>query len=159
MHAVSAMAFLYRAQDNVQEMLELAQVCFYVQKLNCHVFVCSQEVVLKAASEKQLAGYFEAVVMNLSTENLLPVKFAASCLQFSGPSWEVWSGKGPSQQLASSAILLKELSGRDLATPMPHISFERLASMLTKVSQKLPEKDREIAKVCRLYLSMKDISC
>ena len=100
--------------------------------------------MLRATADKKLSKYFTATFKQVSLENPVAVKFAAGCLLKSGSSWEAWSGLGPASP-ASSAALLKELSEQDLT--VPGISVDRLASVLTKVSQKLPEKDKELAKV------------
>ena len=105
--------------------------------------------MLEAASDKKLGKYFISTFKEISSENPLPAKFAASCLQHSEASWEAWSGHTHSSS-SSSAIILRELCGRVL-TPPP-VSLQKLAEVLTKVAKKLPEKDKELAKVCVLFV-------
>lgn len=109
---------------------------------------------MEIASDTKLAKYFRSAFKQVLAESTLLVKFEASCLQMSGQCWEVWSGLGPSSP-SSSTLLLKELSGSDL-TPPP-LPLDKVASVLTKVSQKIPEKDKEVAKV-RLVCFIRDLN-
>ena len=97
--------------------------------------------MLETAPDSKLNKYFRSVFKQITPDNALPVKFAARCLQRSSSCWEVWSGLGPSSP-PSTVLLLKEL--RPAPPPLP---VDKLASTLMKVSQKLPESEKELAKV------------
>jgi hypothetical protein len=114
-----------------------------------------QDAVLEVTSDSKLSKYFRSVFKQISQENPLPVKFAARCLQKSSSCWEVWSGLGPSSP-PSTALLLKEL--QPVPPPLP---VDQLASTLRKVAQRLPEVEKEMAKVtvccaweCTSYCTM-----
>ncbi len=108
--------------------------------------------MLKVASDVKLAKYLRAT-FKIATlaENELAVKaavqFSARCLRASGNSWEAWSSLGPSSPSAS-LLVLKELA---LDVAPPPLSLDQLASVITKVSLKIPEKEREMAKVSWVY--------
>lgn len=120
--------------------------------LNKSFGISIQDAVLETASDSKLSKYFRSVFKQITLDNDLPVKFTARCLQRSPSCWEVWSGLGPSSP-PSTVLLLKEL--RPAPPPLP---MDKLANTLKRVSQKLPEAEKELTKVTiRLSLNLEHL--
>ena len=100
--------------------------------------------MLKSAPDAEVPKYFRLAFKVASADNELAVEFAAGCLRKSGRSWEAWSTHGPSSP-SSSLLVVKELA-LDVAPP-PGLPLERLAAVITKIAQKIPDKEKELAMV------------